>query len=83
MKKKISQGQWEIVDYSDKIKENIPIYESKRGLQQVLKKVKEQYKEIPLKILRQQTDPNVQKGVKVEVANFDWPQRTFYNFLVK
>lgn len=75
MKKKISQGQGEIVDYSEETKENIPICESKSELQQLLKKVKEQYEGIPRKKLRQQTDPNVQKGVKVEVASFECPQR--------
>lgn len=37
MEKKISQGQWEIVDYSEKTEENILIYENKRELEQVLK----------------------------------------------
>lgn len=75
MEKKISQGQGEIVDYSEEKKENIPICGSKRELEQVLKKVEEQHEGIPGKSLRQQTDPNVQKGVKAKVANLEWPQR--------
>lgn len=53
MEKKISQGQGEIVDYSEETKENIPMYESKRELEEVLKKVEEQYEGMPGKRLRQ------------------------------